>query len=257
MTSGILRRPEEPATIDEVIERLDVIVDWARREQSRLGYFAALYRGVTLRVKEGIAQGQFSDGTLMERLDVVFADRYLLAWEQYRRGVPTTRSWERAFKAAESWRPIVLQHLLLGINAHINLDLGIACALVAPGDELPGLQQDFDAINEILCAMTDEVQDKLGRVWPYMRICDLVGCRTDEAVFNFSLRRARDAAWSVARRLAPLDAEQMAKEIEYVDRDTALLARVVRHPGIIASLGLLAVRLSEKKDVPRIIDLLA
>jgi len=256
MMSRILRRADEPATIDEVIERLDEIIDWARRERSRLGYFAALYRGVTLRVKDGIAKDQFFDGAMMEQLDVVFADRYLLAWEQYRRGEPTTRSWKVAFQAAESWRPIVLQHLLLGINAHINLDLGIACALVAPGDELPGLQQDFDAINEILCAMTDEVQEKLGRVWPYMRICDLVGCRTDEAVFNFSLRRARDAAWSVARRLAPLDAEQMAKEIDYVDRDTALLARIVRRPGVIASLGLLAVRVSEKNDIPQIIELL-
>jgi hypothetical protein len=29
-------------TIDDVIQRLDSIVDWARREKSRLGYFAAL-----------------------------------------------------------------------------------------------------------------------------------------------------------------------------------------------------------------------
>ncbi len=253
MTAGAVQRVPTPQTIDEVVEQLDAIIDWARRERSRVGYFAALYRGVTVRVHEGITAGRFEDGALMERLDVAFANRYLEAVAQYRRGEPTTRVWKVAFEGANSWRPIVLQHLLLGINAHINLDLGIACAQVAPADTLPGLQRDFDAINAILSSMIDEVQDKLGRVWPYMRICDLVGCRTDEAIFNFSVRRARDAAWGVAARLAPLDAEQAAKAIDEVDQEIALLARLIRRPGIVASTGLLLVRVAEKNDIDQII----
>ena len=63
--------------IDGVIQQLDVIIDWAHRHKSRLGYFAALYRKVTLKVKEGISEGFFEDGERMERLDVVFANRYL------------------------------------------------------------------------------------------------------------------------------------------------------------------------------------
>jgi hypothetical protein len=249
--------PREAQTIDEVVERIDEIIAWSRREQSRIGYFAALYRGVTLRVREGILQNRFEDGPLMERLDVTFANRYLEAVENFRRGERPTACWSAAFAAAGSWRPIVLQHLLLGINAHINLDLGIAAALVCPGDQLPGLRRDFDAINEILCAMTDEIQDQLGKVWPYMRLCDVVGCRTDEAIFNFSLRRAREAAWSLAERLAPLDREEMAKEIDAADQEVKLLAHLVRHPGILASVALVAVRLAEKNDVSHVIDILA
>jgi hypothetical protein len=248
---------ELPQTIDEVIARLDEIIAWSRKEQSRLGYFAALYRGVTARVHHDIAAKRFEDGAQMERLDVAFANRYLEAVAQYRRGEAPTRSWQTAFHALPAWRPIVLQHLLLGINAHINLDLGIACALVYPGDTLPGLQRDFDAINTILCAMIDEVQDKLGQVWPYMRLCDLAGCRTDEAVLSFGIKRARATAWGVAQRLAPLDAEQTAKEIDYVDQDTALLAHMIRHPGPLGSLALLAIRVCEHKDVAWIIDMLA
>ena len=41
-------------TIDEVILQLDDIIARSIREQSRLGYFAALYRKVTIKVKEGI-----------------------------------------------------------------------------------------------------------------------------------------------------------------------------------------------------------
>ncbi len=66
-------------TIDEVIQQLEKIVGWARDNQGRLGYFAALYRKVTVKVKEGIADGFFKDAMRMERLDVIFANRYLEA----------------------------------------------------------------------------------------------------------------------------------------------------------------------------------
>ena len=101
---------DEPAeTIDEVVERLTEIVDWSRSEKSRLGYFAALYRKVTVTVQEGIKDGLFDDGDRMERSDVIFANRYLDAFEAHRVGKPTSDSWAYAFRAADQWWPIVLQ----------------------------------------------------------------------------------------------------------------------------------------------------
>src|SRR5437868_15045235 len=109
-------------TIDEVIAQINDIIAQARQEDSRLGYFATLYRNVTVEVKRGIAQGRFEDGARMERLDVTFANRYLTAFADYRDGQPTPRCWAAAFRAVSEWPPIVLQHLLLGMNAHINFD---------------------------------------------------------------------------------------------------------------------------------------
>ena len=57
MTTGAGHRIHAPQTIDEVVEHLDALIDWARREHSRVGYFAAMYRGVTLRVHAGIIAG--------------------------------------------------------------------------------------------------------------------------------------------------------------------------------------------------------
>ena len=48
--------------------------------------------------------------------------------------------WSVAFHAAHRRPPIIFQHLLLGMNAHINLDLGIACAEVAPGPAIDDLE---------------------------------------------------------------------------------------------------------------------
>ena len=120
-------------TIDEVIEHLDDVIALARSEKSRLGYFAVHYRNVTIKVKEGILAGSFEDGARMERLDVAFANRYLDALKRYRQGEEPSKCWHTSFRAAENWHPIILQHLLLGINAHINLDLGVAAAQTSPG----------------------------------------------------------------------------------------------------------------------------
>lgn len=44
------------------------------------GYFAALYRKVTSRAKQGIADNEFEDGSRMEKLDVIFANPYINAY---------------------------------------------------------------------------------------------------------------------------------------------------------------------------------
>lgn len=165
-------------TIDEVIEHLDDLIAHARHAKNRLGYFAALYRNVTIKVKEGILAGSFEDAARMERLDVTFANRYLDALERYRRGEEPSKCWRTSFRAAESWHSIVLQHLLLGINAHINLDLGVAAAQTSPGAHLAGLRRDVDSINGILCAMLDDVQCRLALVSPWMNMLDRAAVST-------------------------------------------------------------------------------
>src|SRR5436190_1109138 len=100
-------------TIDEVIEKLEKIIDDSGRNGDRMGYFATLYLKVTLKVKEGVANGQFKEGTSLEKLDILFANRYLYAFHQWKSGNPVTKSWEVAFKAAGESSRLILQHLLL------------------------------------------------------------------------------------------------------------------------------------------------
>ena len=245
------------ATIDEVIERLDEVVGRARRDRSRNGYFAALYRKVTVSVRDGIRAGRFEDGERLERLDVIFANRYLEAVAAAERGERPTRSWQVSFTAASGWWPIVLQHLLLGMNAHINLDLGIAAARTAPGGELAGLENDFNRINDVLAELTGGVKEELAAVWPRLRRLDRKAGRVDDRVIQFSITKARDHAWKLAQRLAPLATEDQAAEIATADRKVAKLGHVIWRPGPIARLKLGFIRLGERGTVPEIIELLS
>src|ERR1044071_550771 len=114
-----------PQTIEEIIARLEGIIDEALRKQSRIGYFAALYERVTSNVRRALVAGDvFKDNPRMERLDVIFAGRFLDAWDAFSEGREPTASWRVAFAWLEDPELLVVQHLMLGMNAHIKLDLG-------------------------------------------------------------------------------------------------------------------------------------
>ena len=120
------------------------------------------------------------------------------------------------------------------------------------------MRRDFDSINNILEAILDDVQDTLTLVSPSMTLLDSAGGRTNEAVMNFSIKRAREAAWRVAERLAPLSPEEMHKEIEVLDRWVDVLAQVIQYPpGISIRLATFSVRITESRDAGKIIDVLA
>jgi hypothetical protein len=243
-------------TLDDVITELDNVIAEARREKSRLGYFAILYRNVTRRVRDGVREGRFQDGARMELLDVNFANRYLHAFNRYKRGEPPSRCWATAFEAGTRRRPLVLQHLLLGINAHINFDLGAAAAITSPGGKVTDLQHDFNEINLLLGEMLDDVQDRLSSVSPWMWIMDKVGGRTDEALCTFCLNASRDIAWKWAERLAPLPPEQIDREMEELDDVVDKLAHTIRNPGFLINCAALVIWIAEKRDVGLVMDAL-
>ncbi|MEM9819972.1 MAG: DUF5995 family protein [Bacteroidota bacterium] len=219
-----------PKTIDQVIDQLDQIIEAEMAVQSPLAYFATLYREVTIQVKEGIQKGNFEDGERMEKLDVIFASRYLEAYHRYQNGQTTSQCWTIAFAAAKDKGIIILQHLLLGINAHIDLDLGIAAAETAPSADLPALKTDFENINKILYELIPTVQERLGSVSPLLSWFDRLGGMRDEQLAHFGLGLSRQHAWRLATLLAPLPQTSWALIIETTDQATSLLAQHIRRP---------------------------
>jgi hypothetical protein len=244
--------------IDRVIRDLDEVVAWALATRNRLGYFAALYRRVTLKVREGIlTPGVFADPARLDRLDFEFAGRYLEALRLDRRGEPPTRAWRVAFTAARARRPILLQQLALGISAHINLDLGIAAARVSPGERIGALHHDFNRINEILAGLINLVERQLGEVSPWIRLLSMVAGRDGMRAVEFSLEVARVEAWRFAVALAPRSAAEQGPAIVRRDAEITRLGRRVLHPGPLLDLALLAIRARESNDVRRVIELLS
>ncbi len=246
----------QPKTIDALIEQMNAIIDQCIQRKSKLGYFAVLYRDVTVQVKEKIALGSyFEDNARMEQLDIVFAMRYIDAIQAYWQDEQPSKSWLAAFEASKSASPMILQHLLLGMNAHINLDLGIATALVAPGEKINAIKTDFDKIMDLLTNMIDGVQDRIKTVSPAFGWIDYFGGKTDEKVAGFVIHKARDLAWTSAKHYAQLSENSVLfnQFIHTQDEIVTKVANGILKLGFIVSLCFRYIAFREEKDVVKVI----
>jgi hypothetical protein len=244
-------------TIDDVVKYIDDVVDWSIDKKSRVGFFAALYHHVGVAFKGAIAKKEFDDTERMERLDVVFFNRYLHALDNMIAQERCTRSWSTAFDAAADPKPVTVQHLVLGMNAHINFDLGIAVAETMPHEELKDFRADFDKMNALLAGLLDDVIRDLSIIWPALRTISRLLGRAEDAIIEFSMREARAQAWRNAVYLAKLPAPAREAEIHRMDAFVSELGHVVWRPGFFAELVLGAVRAGERGDVAtRIRDIL-
>jgi hypothetical protein len=247
--NALTMNPTPITTIDQVIAELDLIISNSVKNNDPAGYFAALYRKVTAKVKEGIVTGYFDNGSRMEQLDVVFANRYLDALAGFSNNLPITLSWQKTFDLLSDKKPIVLQHLLMGMNAHINLDLGIAAAEISKGQDIAELQNDFNRINEILSSLVHEVEEDLSVVWPALKLILKHTGKIDDYLVDFSMKLARDGAWKFATEFSGLQEESHQTAI--FDRDIKVAAKtdLILKPGWIASFALWLIRITEKGSV--------
>jgi len=237
MAAAMMSNTPLPHTIDQVIARLDLIIDDAARGGSRLGYFAALYNRVTITVRDGIRAGAFADNERMERLDVAFANRYLAAYDAHAAGATPTGAWALAFEATRLDSLSVLQHLFLGMNAHIHLDLGIASSDTAGSLPIDALERDFHHINDVLASLVPLVEEELGEITHRFTSLPHLAHGLDRRVVNFSMAQARRDAWHFAVALSRVtDPSARAEAVARRDHDTVSIGRLFQRSGMMASI---------------------
>ena len=249
-------------TIDDVAAALDAVLVWAARTPSRLGYFAALYKRITLAVGLAIDAGEFEDRARMERLDVAFAGRYLDALNGYfhpDRYPKPTRSWRTTFDHAADSDPILLQHMLSGIDTHILLDLGSAAVDVVGRTGLTDLEHDFGTINAVLASQVSGVVTDINELSPALAEIYAVLAQNQIFAINEVVRMLRDSAWRFARVLSLTPS--CARSPVILARDVQIAGQcdlIVDPPGMV---GVLTVAINqiaarESRDVRHNIEVL-
>lgn len=246
----------QASTIEEVISFLDQIIQENKENPNTMGYFAALYHKVTCKVQEGIQNNFFDDNLRMEKLDVIFANRYLQAYTEFKNGTKPTDSWQIAFEKADTYWLIVLQHLLLGMNAHINLDLGIAAAEVMKGKNIEDLHDDFNKINEILSELVHDVQHELSLIWRFLAKILKKTEKFSLILTDFSMKLARDGAWKYSKLLANSPESNWPQLIQERDVKVIKRAAIVINPGFLIRLLFKVIRLNETGTIQSRIEIL-
>ena len=276
MTPAVRPTPDSvPTTSFALVRRdLDHIRNVCRDEGSRSGYFAAMYGRVTAAVHHRAESGRFADAARMEAFVARFARRYTDAYWAHAAGQPTTRCWALAFTTAQTPDPLVVQHLGLGMNAHINLDLGVVAADLAAeeraeegaeegaeagagGQPSESLRADFLAINGVLAELVERCQTAVVAASPLLGAADTLLASRDEDLTRFSLTVARAGAWEFARSLTGSERHTWGSMIDARDRSvTDLGRRLLTRAGPADDLRRL-VRLGEWRGVAEVIDLLS
>jgi Family of unknown function (DUF5995) len=215
------------------------------------GYFPALYSRVTERIGASIEAGAFQDGPGLDRFATQFASHYIAAAHDH---VRCPKCWQASWNVAADPRLLIVQHLLLGINAHVNYDLPRAVVEVADerGDLL-SIRHDFDAVNDVLAATYVDVVKDLDRVSRWVNSASRLG---GGHAFNFSLTLARARAWQAATAMYPLPAEGRSAYSDQLDQLVSVLAFQITRPApFLRPLVSLARRL-EEHDATKVVKAL-
>src|SRR6266851_2263647 len=192
-----------------MIARMTAQLDELRRAGDGRTAFHATYLRTTRAVADALRAGVFIDADWVERWDVAFARLYLDALDAARRGDPVPRPWAVAFAAAAGHRSLpALQHVLLGMNAHINYDLPQALLAVISDDEFddPALlarrEADHRKIDEVLSARVRAEDAELRELATARSWRDDVLQPLNRAATRRFLRESRAKVWANAEALS-------------------------------------------------------
>ena len=247
-------------SIDQVVDTIQGIVDWSIANESRLGYFAALYKRITIAIRKGIEDHLFDDGPRMERFDVIFASRYFAALNGYFHPAQfpsLSDCWRVAFDGALLPEPILVQHMLAGVNAHIDLDLGTAAEEVAPGPLLPTLHHDFNTVNAVLASQVSTVVGEINSLSPVLAAIYDVLMKYELDLIADALVVVRDSAWHFASVLASKPGFIDPTIIKLHDLKVAGLGKLILDPpGLLLSHLIEVIAAAESRDIVKNIQTL-
>lgn len=196
--------------------------------------FNDLYRAVTQDVYDH--RPDFGDGGFLAKLAGEFAGLYLEAYD----AVGKPGAWWPLFAVRSDPKLATIQHVLAGMNAHINRDLAVALvrALESLGHPWPSPAStdhaDYLHINDLLGARIDAAQDQYGN--ELTGAADAALKQLDELVHLWSLTAARDIAWSNGKVLFHMPSHLRPAFVTGLDSLTGLTSAALLVP--IPGLGL-------------------
>jgi Family of unknown function (DUF5995) len=197
--------------------------------------FNEMYRVTTEHVEAAIDSARFADPEFMTRLDVQFANLYLVALARLEaESSSAPRSWRALFEVRDRPGISQLQFAVAGMNAHINYDL--PRALVLTVHEMGGTLDstrlaDYKSVNLVLAQTQPIVQREL-LTGPFAALDAGLGDRDDE-IAMWGIEQAREFAWTTAQTLWALRATVIEKPFtDKLDRFVELTSRLLlrAHP---------------------------
>lgn len=221
-------------TIEDALAGMRAFEVRFRATRDRRAVFCTTYRLLTESIRDRVRDDFFADSDWVARYGLAFANYYRRAVLDFDAGrlekLPT--SWRISFETSQAGRALVSQDLLLGMNAHINHDLASALFDVGIGPDRASRLADHTRVNEILSEAADPIQQRISALYsPVLGIVDAAMGALDERVTQFSIERARQAAWDGAVALTDATSDAAREAVRRrIDGGAGVLARLIMAP---------------------------
>jgi hypothetical protein len=174
-----------------VTERMRGMVEAWRTAQDTRHIFLNCYLLMTSNVLTALDQGEFQDPVWVRQLLHNFAGYYFVALDAYEQDANhAPQVWRITHQAAAQSDLLVIQNLMLGVNAHINYDLVLTLVDMLE-NEWPHLSPaqrearyvDHSHVNQVIGSTIDTVQDEvICRLAPAFSLLDQALGPVDEWV---------------------------------------------------------------------------
>lgn len=221
------------------LDHMHALLDGWEKADDRRCIFLGCYFQMTGNMLKAIQASTFHDNLWVNGLLEHFAEYYfnaLQAFEQQPEQAPAV--WQVAFETTRNPQAHVLQHLMLGINAHINYDLVFALedmlraewANLSP-DQRMQRYEDHCRVNQVIADTLDAVQDSVvERYAPKMDLIDDGLGRVDEWLASRLISIYRDRVWkqAIERLQAPDESEREAIGL-MVERSSLQQAQLIQN----------------------------
>lgn len=194
--------------------------DWDAQDDAR-AIFLHCYRLMTSNMLVAIDQQRFHDNDWVDKLLHRFAEYYFEALACYDCGENVPLIWQHTHQRAVEKQLHPIQHLLLGVNAHINYDLVLTLHEILHPEwhDLSASAkneryEDHCLVNTIIAETIDQVQDEVVEKYaPGMDWIDKIMGRLDEKLIVLMIQRWREKVWEQALLFCDSSSEQKQQSL--------------------------------------------
>jgi hypothetical protein len=227
------------APVEELVGRMQELLATLEAAGDPGRFFLGTYLRTTQAVDAAIDGGLFEDPGWVTAWDVDFAGLYLDALEAHRRDPAAPPApWREAFGTDPGTRPE--GHVLLGMNAHINLDLPQSLVrVISPADfadpaVLGSRRRDHERIDAVLAARVAHEDAALQAAGSRRTPVDRLMAGANRMAAKVLLRESRRKVWAntmvlhEARLAGP---EALARRVGQLEEVSAARVADLRRPG--------------------------
>lgn len=219
-----------------VTEKMTALIRGWETAADRRAVFLNCYLLMTRNMLSAVDAGDFHDCRWVNVLLHRFADYYfdaLVVYDEDRERAPAV--WKQAHDLAGRDDIQVVQHLLLGVNAHINYDLVLTLVEMLEPEwerltprQRAGRYADHCRVNDIIAATVDAVQDDvIEPAAPQMDVIDKLLGPLDEWLISRLITHWRQEVWERAAAMLARPAQRREEMRAALETLTQRRARAI------------------------------